>query len=121
MTMLIIRHEQMEALSKSTLEQFVLENTRRVGARFPEAVTDASEDAVLKWVLRTTERARAHGVTRRRDMEQFIDLEVIYGPEFELRHSEPGQILARKEIDGARKMALIEDWELFARPERSRR
>ena len=120
MTVLTIRDAQMAALRAAMLQQFAQENARRVRPRFPEAAGAKSENAVAEWVLRITQRARAHGVTRRRDIELFIDFEFVYGPEFERHHSAAGRILARTEIGGTRKMALIEDWELFARPERSR-
>ena len=119
MSFLTIRNAQMAVFSEAMLRQFAVRTASRVKARFPEAVAAMTEDAVVERVLRTAQRARAHGVTRERDIEQFIDFEFLYGPEFENRHLEPGQILARSEIDGARKMALIENWELFDRPERS--
>jgi hypothetical protein len=119
MTVLVIRNEQIEALRKSALQQFSEENAQRVRLRFADAVSDGTEDDVLERVVRAMHRARQHGITRKCDIEQFIDLEFLYGPEFERRHAEPGQILNRKQIDGSRKMALIEDWELFSRPPRS--
>jgi hypothetical protein len=119
MTPFTIRDAQMAVFSEAMLRQFAVENASRLKVRLTEAVAAMTEDAVVERVLRTAQRARAHGVTRKRDIEQFIDCEFLYGPEFENRHSEPGRILARSGIDGARKMALIQNWELFDRPERS--
>ena len=121
MTLLIIRNAQMAVLREAMLRQFAAQSASRMKARFPEVVATMTEDTVFDRVFSTAQRARTHGITRRHDIEQFLEFEFLYGPEFEKLHSEAGLILARREIDGARKMALIEDWELFGRPERSHR
>lgn len=116
MSMLTIRAAQMEAFTDDRLRQFAVANAGRVSARFPDVIDGMTRDDVIRRIVHAVQRARAHGIVQRRDLEQFIDFEFLCGPEFDRRHPEPARILSRSGIDGSRKMALINDWELFDRP-----
>jgi hypothetical protein len=111
---LVIRQEQIRALEHAREEDFVIRKSRWAADRC--GFRDGPD--LRTYIKQAARSALGHGITRNADVEVFVELALLYGADFETQYETAGEILARDEIDGARKIRLLENWELFERPPR---
>ena len=91
--MLIIRQQQMEAFRSLLERDFVARLVVRAESRFPEQARQANGRAGLEArIVAAVGRARKYGLTSKRDVTRFIDMDFTAGPDFELA---PGMEWAR--------------------------
>jgi hypothetical protein len=106
--MLVIRREQMAVFSDARRQQF--EGWMRDHAErfFPRECRKLGEALLGQTIRAGIERARAHGITSRRDVCRYIDLMLVLGREFDTDQGLPwaGRILGGSASAAARVQAL---------------
>ena len=81
--MLIIRKEQIAALSETGRHRMILNIMAHVKEYFPEETEVVAEDELYERISRTIERAKPYGILAERDVYKFVDVSMIYGMEFD--------------------------------------
>lgn len=79
--MLTIRNEQLRMFEEQARTRAILAHTARF---FPEVFTGDRRDAEAR-IARAIQRATAHGFVSYRDLQQFVDLVLQLGEDFESR------------------------------------
>ena len=113
MSMLVIRQAQIHVLQQAIEHEFVVQKARWAVMRC--GLSDSPD--LQRRIDRAAKRALQHRLIREGDVHVFVELDLLYGEDFDTRYATVAEILARDKIDGARKAKLLEDWELFERPE----
>lgn len=107
--MLVIRKEQMAVLRAYMTGRFRAKVLKHFRTDLTEETRPLSREAALALVDEGLARARTYGVRSERDVMLFIDLMVLYSPQFEdtpaLGWSK--RILQNPELSGDVKMSLI--------------
>lgn len=104
--------------NECTFVRITAEHLRR---RHAEALDKqgVKNEAVEDFVRATMVEAEKYGVINEPDIRFYCECKLLLGPKFD-RAAETawaGEILRRKDIDGAQKMSLIEEHMLFAMDE----
>jgi sorbitol-specific phosphotransferase system component IIA len=112
--MLIIREEQMSALSQAMLKQFEDRMVVHLSNNFPDETREISEVELRALIQEGIEQAEQYQITLEDDVRRYLEFMVMYGHKFETNHDTAwaGEILYSKELDGTAKMDLIDEREL---------
>ena len=113
--MLTVRREQMDALSRYSLEQFEAAMLRHLRARFPEQTVGRLDPELRKLIKEGISQAAVYGITLENDVRRYLECVVLYGPDFD-RNPETawaGEILRSDDLDGTEKIDRIDEAELF--------
>ena len=116
MKLIIVSQAQMDALSHAMRRRFAESSARDIRCRFREFVVDLDNVELVQRISKQIDCAESFGVCRECDVLRFLEFEILYGPGFPGSHKTPGDILRRRDLDGARKIEMIENWEMFERP-----
>jgi len=111
--MLIIRKEQMKALSESMHKQFIDRMVLHLKLVFPEQTKQVKN---LHTIIREgIDKARGYNVIAGDDVERFLECMISYGTDFDILPETlwAGEILNRKDIKGSLKMDIIDSYEIF--------
>jgi len=112
--MLIIREEQMSALSQAMLKQFEDRMVVHMSKNFQDETREISEVELRALIQEGIEQAEQYQITLEYDVRRYLEFMVIYGQNFDTNHDTAwaGEILHAKELDGTAKMDLIDEREL---------
>jgi len=86
---MVIHPAQMAAFSQSATERFESRMLEHLNTCFPEQCRAWGEPKVRSTIRYGTERASAYGITAQRDVCRYIDLMVLFGPDFDRDSSLP--------------------------------
>ncbi len=108
--MLIIRKEQMDALSEALSEAFEDDRVKHIASKYPEFFDETGEEDVRQLVRQGIEKSKIYGIQVRGDVEFIIDLMVEFGQDFERegKISWTGDILRSHSLSGDGKISLID-------------
>jgi hypothetical protein len=81
--MLIIRREQMEALSRASMKRFEKDLVADLRRAHPADFGRLGEPAVLQLVRGAVKRGALYGITAERDIATMAELDLILGAPFE--------------------------------------
>ena len=87
--MLVIRNEQMKALSEVMLKGFEDGMVRYLEKRFPQNCSPKDEPAVRESIQKGIERAREYGITTEYDIARYIELMYLFSEDFDTNHATP--------------------------------
>ena len=105
--MLIIRNEQMQAFAQDRVQQFEQRVAQHLRTSWGPRCAALRDPEILQSIREAAARARAHGLTRVRDVVRYIELGYRVGPAFEASPPWVGEIL-RSDRHPARKMDEID-------------
>jgi hypothetical protein len=80
---MVIKSAQIEAFSRSVLEEFENRMVRHLTKCFPEKFGRWGEAKVRQVIRLVVSRPSAHQITAQRDVCKFIDLMIVFGPRFD--------------------------------------
>jgi len=108
--MLIIRKEQMDALSEALSEAFEDDRVKHIASKYPDFFDEMGEEDVRQLVRQGMEKSKMYGVQARNDVAFLIDLMVEFGPDFEREGKIlwTGDILRNHGLSGNGKISLID-------------
>jgi len=114
-TMVIIRKEQMEVLSKNMVDQFIDRAGAHLQRTFPEQIKNMAETDLREMIHAGIVKAESYDITDEVDVERFLECMVRFGFDFDNhpQTSWAGQILQDKSLSGTEKMNQIDDYALF--------
>lgn len=110
--MLIIRNEQMEALSEYMVEYFVDEALLHLRTSFSEQTKDVT-DADLRAMIHTgIDNAGAYDITIEEDVMRYLELMITYGADFDTNPDTAWaeEILNKEDSRGTEKIMLIDQY-----------
>ncbi len=113
--MLIIRKEQMEALSREMFKLFETRMVLHLQATFPEKTRDVPQEALRALVRIGADKAEKYGVVVEIDVMQFIEFMMKWGRDFDLdpAREQVQKILSNTAFNGHVKMDQLIEYELF--------
>jgi hypothetical protein len=111
----IIRQEQMEALSKYRLKQFEDRMVAHLRATFADKVKDTPDEALRAFIRIGVDKAEKYGVLVEIDIMQFIEFMMKWGRDFDLdpARDQAQKILTNPNLDGHVKMDQLIEFDLF--------
>jgi hypothetical protein len=80
---MVIRPEQMEALSASSYGAFEAKVAAHLNLCFPTECASLGQEQVRGTIRHGLERARGYGITSSREVCLYIDVMIVFGPEFD--------------------------------------
>lgn len=112
--MLVIREEQMSALSQAMLKQFEDRMVVHLSSDFPTETREISEGELRILIQEGIEQAEQYQIILEDDVRRYLEFMVMYGQNFDTSSNTAwaGKILHTKELDGTAKMDLIDEREL---------
>jgi len=112
--MLVIREEQMSALSQAMLKQFEDRMVVHMSNNFQDETREISEGELRALIQEGIEQAEQYQITLEDDVRRYLEFMVMYGQNFDTSPDTAwaGEILHAKELDGTAKMDLIDEREL---------
>ena len=115
MTMLTLRREQMQALERYALEQFIARMSARLHARFRRETEKVAEPDLRTLIRRAITKAETYGVSDEADVARYLEFVIRYGPEFDTQETTAwaGRILKHADQSGTEKMNALDDCDLF--------
>ena len=81
--MLIIRKEQMDALSEAVSESFEDDRVKHIANKYPDFFDEMGAEDVRQLVRQGIEKSKMYGIQARDNVAFLIDLMVEFGPDFE--------------------------------------
>lgn len=110
--MLIIRDEQMKALSEYMVEQFVDAALLHLRTTFPEQIKDVTDDGLRDTIYTGIDNAREYNITIEEDVLRYLELMTTYGADFDTNPetSWAEEILNKEDARGAEKIKLIDKY-----------
>jgi hypothetical protein len=105
--MVVIRQEQFVAFSQFEMRKFEDWMIEHLQKFFPVQFAELGHGAVRQLIQCGIQRAATYDIRSRRDVCKYIDLMVVFGPDFDKdpRYARVGQSLARR-FDSGAKMRL---------------
>lgn len=115
--MLTIRAEQMDAFRGHMRTQYEQRMAKHLREKFPDRTEKVDDKKMHTIVKQGIDKAEGYGIEYEDDIRQFLEYLVIYGPHMDSRKRTKwiGDILRRQDLDGTRKMKLIDETELTVR------
>lgn len=121
---MFIRKEQMEILSKASMEKFVKNMVKHLRTNFPKQLEKQgiSEKDLESMVWSGMSSAKSYGITSEIGIEQYLECMVILCPDFDINqnYAWAGEILRNKNLTPNEKtealnlqILLQEDWEVL--------
>jgi hypothetical protein len=113
---MVIRTEQMQALSAAQRFRYVQRMVVMLRKDFPEAFPDVSDPQLEIIVSQCLQEATGYGLREEPDLTLYVRLQAILGPGFDT-HSQfswTREILGRDDLSGTRKMDIIHDRMVFS-------
>ena len=111
--MLVIRDEQLAALTGERRQRVVIAEAERLRARFHDLLNQSSADAVRALVAAGIVAAAAHGLEREGDVRRYLDYVVCLGPTFDAV-PDVAAILAQRTLSARARLDLLDDWFVFS-------
>ena len=104
--MLTIRNAQFRTLSLDARRRFEQRVARHLAKFFPDRTAAMDSGELVALIRHGCDRATAHGFKSARDVCKYIDLMVVFGPDFDVdpRHAWAREILDRPAEDRSAKM-----------------
>jgi hypothetical protein len=112
-TMLTIRDAQMKVFGQLMQRQFEARMLQRLRSAYAACLGQRSDHDILSLIRDGIARSERFEVVRERDVARFIEYMVIYGADFDQSQAWAAEILSTPGINGAQKMARIDDCDLF--------
>jgi hypothetical protein len=81
--MLTIRKEQMQALSRVTIQEFEKDMAQHLTQFFPDESAAMGDKALRAHIRHAIARAKEYGVTSERDLCKYLNLTMVYGRDFD--------------------------------------
>jgi hypothetical protein len=106
--MLVIRNRQMAVFAQVEIRKFVDRMVVHLHKFFPKQCEAMGEPQLWETIGYGIKRAAAYGIMAERDVNKYIDLMVVFGPDFDTDKRFPwaGETL-RTQKDPARKMQAL--------------
>lgn len=104
---MVIRAQQLEALSEYMLGNFVSRMLAYVRSRFAEQTRDASDEDLRRTIQAEMERAESYGITDEADVQRYLEYVISYGADFD--SSEWAGPILRQSASGTAKMNELDD------------
>jgi hypothetical protein len=107
----------MELFSDYMRHQFEGRMTHHLRARFPDETRAFDEHSLHEVVIWGIRRAEGYGIDFEDDIRRYLEYMMVLSRDFDtnLQTAWAGDILRRRDVDGARKMTEIDNVYLFAR------
>jgi len=83
MKMLTIRREQFKALRVSLIRRFHQELLEHVKTNFVDETEGKSDKELLEHISQALKRAEVYGLKAERDLYKYINVSMLYGPNFD--------------------------------------
>lgn len=111
LAMLKIREEQMRILGEYMLRRFKDSVARHLRETLPKQTATMMEAELRALVDAGIEKAEIYGITAEDDVQTFLEYLVSYSHDFDINPetSWAGDILSRKDFDGASKMIRLKN------------
>src|SRR5262245_30209914 len=90
---MVIRSEQMEALSANSYGAFEAKVEAHLNRCFPDECASMGEENVRATIRYGLERARSYGITANREVCLYIDVMMVFGRDFDRELSWASEIL----------------------------
>ncbi|MCU0727305.1 MAG: hypothetical protein MUE73_16220 [Planctomycetes bacterium] len=99
--MIRIRNEQKKALAAGSRKDFEDRMVAHIRKFFPKHYEQLKEENTRLLVDHEIERAKTYGIVAERDVCKYIDLSLVFGPDFDADGKQPWatEILTDKRID----------------------
>ena len=81
--MLTIRKEQVQALSRVTIQEFEKDMLQHLMQFFPDESAAMGDKALRAHIRHAIARAKEYGVTSERDLCKYLNLTMVYGRNFD--------------------------------------
>jgi hypothetical protein len=106
--MLVIRKRQMAVFEQVEIKKFVDCMVIHLKKFFPKQCEALGEPGLRETVQHGIKRAKAYGITSKRDVYKYVDLMVVFGRDFDTdkRYPWAGEILQKQLGPGVRIEAL---------------
>jgi len=109
--MLIIRKEQIEALGKYMLKNYIERSLATVEARFPEQTSHMDRSELREMIHGCIQKAKQFQINMETDVGQFLKYNIIYGIDFyEKPEFTQAMDILNEDIDGTAKMILLSEY-----------
>ena len=108
--MLTIRKRQMAVFAQVEIRKFVDRMVVHLHKFFPKQCEAMGEPQLWETIGYGIKRAAAYGIMAERDVNKYIDLMVVFGPDFDTDKRFPwaGEILHRRKNPSQKMSALIQ-------------
>jgi hypothetical protein len=107
---MVIRPEQIKALSDHMLRGFVDRMMEHVRSSFPAQTASRGDEELRGTIQTATERAETYGVTDEADVQRYLEFEINYGPNFD--DLDWASAILKKTGPGAVKMNELDDYNI---------
>ena len=81
---MIIRQHHIQAITESRVERGNVALLTYIKERFPHSLKEFADANLLNGIRTVRATARSYGVTREDCLATFLDLAIVYGPDFHL-------------------------------------
>jgi hypothetical protein len=114
---MIIRRKQMESFTNQMRRQFEQRMGHHLRAKFPRETTSLDERTLEHLTISGIRRAERYGINFEDDIQRYLEYMMVLSHDFDTnpRTAWAGNILRRRDIDGAQKIDVIDSVYLFAR------
>ena len=112
--MLIIRAEQMRALSDAMQHRFESSMLRYFRSAYARRLAHVSDTDLSALVRRGIEESGRYGVVTTTDVARYIGTWSSIGPDFDRSQPWASEVLRSTQMTGTQKMDRIDDYDLFA-------
>ena len=105
----------MQVFTEQASAQFAAGMRDDLRRRFPEETKALSDEQLAVRIGTGAEKAKCYGLNRTDHVRAYLELDIIYGPDFDLNPSTgwAGKILRNHRLTADDKLRAIEDHELF--------
>lgn len=114
---MVIGEQQMEAFSKYMRRQFEDRMVNHIRASFSDQTRQLDEQGLRKLVILGINRAEGYGIAFEDDIQRYLEYMMLLSQDFDTnpRSSWAGNILLDDGVDGAQKIARIDNAYLLSR------
>ena len=107
--MLQIRQEQWDAFAEAGKQAYIERAWLRLNRVNPELCDELGEDAIRLKLRTGLDRAEHYGITKEADINQYIDLMIEWGDDFDVSPETPwaSEVLNWKDADGSTKVRAL--------------
>lgn len=108
--MVIIRKEQIEALGKYMLKNYIERSLATVEERFSEQTSHMDRSELRDMIHGCIQKAKQFQINMETDVDQFLEYNIIYGIDFYVKPEfAQAMDILNKDIDGTAKMILLSE------------
>ncbi len=108
---MVIRNEQMDALQKSSIDNYAARVAVELRRQFPAKLTGTTNGQLRELVHQAIRRAEPYGVVSEGDVKRYAEYMVEYGPDFD--RNQWAQPTLTAAMSGSEKMDELDSYTTF--------